>query len=731
MRGQDQFGNAMFVDACSYVLLELPFPSTVDQPDGEASAPDVSSLATFSVAMDVKLERIKIQNTTNNQMVSLFALRPPKAKAPMCEITCDSAGGLHFKSNDPGCLESVNLGANTWSPIIDGVWNHIVVIFYDDFYVNCIVNGTVCGPRVSFARSVIGRELEEDDQTDERVTAQRLLQCKHWMEGLAKDKNLQMLFNPIQPAPSSGGFGSAPSGGFGSSLGGFGSTQHMLPSQQSAATATMTTSTYPYGELNDAQSNPFQGHGTTAGRRAVESILSLKVMLSQFDDRFQTGQQCIRAVREMIESIQTAYAGTHGHLYMVQVARLAKAATKVVAAIEAEEQTSAELIVVPTKEKAIASAQLDTDMGLALFGSSQVNFMQGGLLRTAAIRLGKITTKHRQMFTEERAKFAKCYKDEATLRKYLALSEQTQGQGGFGYCGAPTTQTGYNLGSGPQVVQAIKNAFDQLQAEKDQKAKEAAAAVEDDEPDAKDAAKTETPAKLNPSAGVGVDAGVGAGVDATTKADGATANDESAEFVLSADETNAIEQTFMQFNAEWNVAEYQLCLYQAAGNFWDAIVTMFRRSMQVQALPAKQVEMQWDALDKIQTKRLRTKDALSYLDQVKVAFEKQPTVYNDFLDAMKEFKSAKVDTRGVIKRVSDLFAGHADLIVGFNMFLPPGYSIKVGESDNGQPGEVVVETDDIIVSAEANTRKTLAQQGHFHGGRLPSSDSDDSDDSDL
>uniref|UniRef100_A0A673IJ23 Paired amphipathic helix protein Sin3a n=1 Tax=Sinocyclocheilus rhinocerous TaxID=307959 RepID=A0A673IJ23_9TELE len=69
-------------------------------------------------------------------------------------------------------------------------------------------------------------------------------------------------------------------------------------------------------------------------------------------------------------------------------------------------------------------------------------------------------------------------------------------------------------------------------------------------------------------------------------------------------------------------------------------------------------------------------DALSYLDQVKLQFGNQPQVYNDFLDIMKEFKSQSIDTPGVISRVSQLFKGHPDLIMGFNTFLPPGYKIE-------------------------------------------------------
>merc|ERR1719410_20932 len=82
--------------------------------------------------------------------------------------------------------------------------------------------------------------------------------------------------------------------------------------------------------------------------------------------------------------------------------------------------------------------------------------------------------------------------------------------------------------------------------------------------------------------------------------------------------------------------------------------------------------------------RLKVEDALSYLDQVKFKFGSQPQVYNDFLDIMKEFKSQSIDTPGVISRVSMLFKGHPELIVGFNTFLPPGYKIEVQTNDNNQ-----------------------------------------------
>ncbi|KAI8137486.1 hypothetical protein BJV82DRAFT_583646 [Fennellomyces sp. T-0311] len=81
---------------------------------------------------------------------------------------------------------------------------------------------------------------------------------------------------------------------------------------------------------------------------------------------------------------------------------------------------------------------------------------------------------------------------------------------------------------------------------------------------------------------------------------------------------------------------------------------------------------------------LNVKDALTYLDQVKIQFAEQPEIYNKFLDIMKDFKSQAIDTPGVIERVSSLFRGHPTLISGFNTFLPPGYRIECTVDDRSR-----------------------------------------------
>ncbi len=76
---------------------------------------------------------------------------------------------------------------------------------------------------------------------------------------------------------------------------------------------------------------------------------------------------------------------------------------------------------------------------------------------------------------------------------------------------------------------------------------------------------------------------------------------------------------------------------------------------------------------------LRVEDALAYLELVKKRYSTEKEVYTKFLDIMKSFKAAQIDTPGVIREVKTLFHGHNDLILGFNTFLPPDYKITLND----------------------------------------------------
>lgn len=106
---------------------------------------------------------------------------------------------------------------------------------------------------------------------------------------------------------------------------------------------------------------------------------------------------------------------------------------------------------------------------------------------------------------------------------------------------------------------------------------------------------------------------------------------------------------------------------------------------------------------------LNVKDALSYLEEVKLQFYNRPAVYNSFLDIMKEFKAQTIDTPGVIERVSTLFTEYPLLIQGFNTFLPQGYKIEYSNVP-GDPFPVKVVTPYSGGAVELNAGVLHAQQ---------------------
>lgn len=141
---------------------------------------------------------------------------------------------------------------------------------------------------------------------------------------------------------------------------------------------------------------------------------------------------------------------------------------------------------------------------------------------------------------------------------------------------------------------------------------------------------------------------------------------------------------------------------------------------------------------------LNVKDALSYLDRVKNTFIDQPDVYDKFLDIMKLFKAQKLETTGVIERVSTLFRGHPALIQGFNTFLPPGYRIECTVStpqDDGSITTIIVTTPNgqstrttqvtatllppstlsqaIVIDPSLETREAALQETALRLGNLP------------
>jgi len=77
----------------------------------------------------------------------------------------------------------------------------------------------------------------------------------------------------------------------------------------------------------------------------------------------------------------------------------------------------------------------------------------------------------------------------------------------------------------------------------------------------------------------------------------------------------------------------------------------------------------------------------------------------------------RIDTPGVIQRVSELFKPHSQLILGFNSFLPPGYRIELAETDN----ETVITLPPSSTSAAASRENQTSPTPSANQAQTPTS----------
>lgn len=68
--------------------------------------------------------------------------------------------------------------------------------------------------------------------------------------------------------------------------------------------------------------------------------------------------------------------------------------------------------------------------------------------------------------------------------------------------------------------------------------------------------------------------------------------------------------------------------------------------------------------------------AIVYIDKIKIHFQDEPRIYNQFLDIMKNFKEGNICTDEAIQDVTILFSSAPDLFEDFKLFLPEGYFVQ-------------------------------------------------------
>ncbi|CAM0141526.1 unnamed protein product [Umbelopsis sp. WA50703] len=89
-------------------------------------------------------------------------------------------------------------------------------------------------------------------------------------------------------------------------------------------------------------------------------------------------------------------------------------------------------------------------------------------------------------------------------------------------------------------------------------------------------------------------------------------------------------------------------------------------------------------------KPMNVTDAMAYIQNIRA--HRDPTVYDNFLKIMTEFKSQRINTPQVLERVATLFKGQPTMIRQFMQFLPPGHVLQSADAEKSDAQPIYVLT---------------------------------------
>ncbi|KAJ3444974.1 sin3b-related [Anaeramoeba flamelloides] len=73
--------------------------------------------------------------------------------------------------------------------------------------------------------------------------------------------------------------------------------------------------------------------------------------------------------------------------------------------------------------------------------------------------------------------------------------------------------------------------------------------------------------------------------------------------------------------------------------------------------------------------------AIEYFNQVKKYFKNQPENFSKFKELMRDFKDEKIPTKIMVTKIMTMFQGNYDLVLKFNIFLPPSDQFRSSQKN--------------------------------------------------
>ncbi|CAJ2651227.1 paired amphipathic helix protein Sin3-like 3 [Trifolium pratense] len=111
-------------------------------------------------------------------------------------------------------------------------------------------------------------------------------------------------------------------------------------------------------------------------------------------------------------------------------------------------------------------------------------------------------------------------------------------------------------------------------------------------------------------------------------------------------------------------------------------------------------------------KKLTEDDALAFLKAVKDVFKDEEENFNYFMEIMIDYREKRIYFDDLMTKVKELFKGHDDLIIGFNIFAPSDYQIQVSQEEEQQPQNRIVDEYQMTTPLE-EAKAIVAQSPHM------------------
>ncbi|KFY65655.1 hypothetical protein V496_02424 [Pseudogymnoascus sp. VKM F-4515 (FW-2607)] len=108
-------------------------------------------------------------------------------------------------------------------------------------------------------------------------------------------------------------------------------------------------------------------------------------------------------------------------------------------------------------------------------------------------------------------------------------------------------------------------------------------------------------------------------------------------------------------------------------------------------------------------------EAISYVHQIELRFVDRPDIYHTFHRVLEDVKCQPINNVEAVKSISELLAGHPDLLQGFQTYMPQGMRIECGSGNESNNTICATGHQFSLANAGSSVETTLHDQTELLG----------------